>query len=117
MDDVCPCTDIHMSYTEIIANVTLPGNMSVTGAHFLGGSTLLRVIRTYNLTSSPHRAKSALHNDITISLSQFQQVGCFFQIWSHIHACTFGHPTCMYTCIIMYKYEIIHVQVFVYHKS
>ena len=67
MDDVCICTDIHMSYTEIIANVTLPGNMSVTGAiikkindkegmemfaiepdiifilHFLGGSTLLRV--------------------------------------------------------------------------
>ena len=32
MDDVCICTDIHMSYTEIIANVTLPGNMSVTGA-------------------------------------------------------------------------------------
>ena len=66
MDDVCICTDIHMSYTEIIANVTLPGNMSVTGAiikkindkegmmfaiepdtvflqHFLRGSTLLRV--------------------------------------------------------------------------
>ena len=86
MDDVCLCTDIHMSYTEIIANVTLPGNMSVTGAHFLGGSTLLHVIRTYNLTSPLHRAKSALHNDIT--LSQFQQVVCFFRyghIYMHVH--------------------------------